>query len=396
MPTALKIDFMKDCKKVELGEICEMFSGGTPDSENKDYYNGDIPFIRSAEISGNKTLLYLSESGYNNSSAKMVDYGDLLYALYGANSGECAISKQCGAINQAILCIRSKNESISYIYYILLNKKKRIISKYLQGGQGNLSAAIIKKIKINLPPIEEQEKIAEILSTQDKFIELKQKLVDRKKQQKKWLMQNLLTGKIRLKDFEGEWKKVKLGNIADVKGGKRIPKGYQLQNENNGFPYITVSDMENGTVNKSTIKYVPIDIIDNIKRYKIYSDDIYISVAGTLGLIGTIPKELNGANLTENADKICDYHCNKQYLISMLSSEIIQNQIKTSQTNNAQPKLAIEQIKNFVFNLPQLEEQTAIAEILSAQDKEIELLEKQLEQEKLKKKALIQFLLKEE
>ncbi len=282
---------------------------------------------------------------------------------------------------------------LRYIFYFIQTIK---IKNLIYGNIPKLTGNNFKSLKISVPSLEIQQKIAEILSAQDKVIELKQKLIDRKKQQKKWLMQNLLTGKIRLKDFEGEWKKVKLGNIADVKGGKRIPKGYQLQNENNGFPYITVSDMENGTVNKSTIKYVPIDIIDNIKRYKIYSDDIYISVAGTLGLIGTIPKELNGANLTENADKICDYHCNKQYLISMLSSEIIQNQIKTSQTNNAQPKLAIEQIKNFVFNLPQLEEQTAIAEILSAQDKEIELLEKQLEQEKLKKKALIQFLLKEE
>ena len=282
---------------------------------------------------------------------------------------------------------------LRYIFYFIQTIK---IKNLIYGNIPKLTGNNFKSLKISVPSLEIQQKIAEILSAQDKLIELKQKLIDRKKQQKKWLMQNFLTGKIRLKDFEGEWKKVKLGNIADVKGGKRIPKGYQLQNENNGFPYITVSDMENGTVNKSTIKYVPIDIIDNIKRYKIYSDDIYISVAGTLGLIGTIPKELNGANLTENADKICDYHCNKQYLISMLSSEIIQNQIKTSQTNNAQPKLAIEQIKNFVFNLPQLEEQTAIAEILSAQDKEIELLEKQLEQEKLKKKALIQFLLKEE
>ncbi len=282
---------------------------------------------------------------------------------------------------------------LRYIFYFIQTIK---IKNLIYGNIPKLTGNNFKSLKISVPSLEIQQKIAEILSAQDKLIELKQKLIDQKKQQKKWLMQNFLTGKIRLKDFEGEWKKVKLGNIADVKGGKRIPKGYQLQNENNGFPYITVSDMENGTVNKSTIKYVPIDIIDNIKRYKIYSDDIYISVAGTLGLIGTIPKELNGANLTENADKICDYHCNKQYLISMLSSEIIQNQIKTSQTNNAQPKLAIEQIKNFVFNLPQLEEQTAIAEILSAQDKEIELLEKQLEQEKLKKKALIQFLLKEE
>ena len=390
----MKIDFMKDCKKVELGEICEMFSGGTPDSENKDYYNGDIPFIRSAEISGNKTLLYLSESGYNNSSAKMVDYGDLLYALYGANSGECAISKQCGAINQAILCIRSKNESISYIYYILLNKKKRIISKYLQGGQGNLSAAIIKKIKINLPPIEEQEKIAEILSTQDKFIELKQKLVDRKKQQKKWLMQNLLTGKIRLKGFEGEWEKVKLGEIGSTYAGL---SGKTKEDFGHGkakyIPYINI--FNNTFVDVSALEDIEVDEKQNCVK----KGDVFFTTSSEtpeeVGMSSVLLQDVENTYLNSfcfgyRPEKIFD----SIFLAFMLRSDLIRKQFKIlaqgiSRFNISKTK-AMEDISIYI---PVLEEQTAIAKILSAQDKEIELLEKELEQEKLKKKALMQLLL---
>lgn len=185
-------------EKVKLGEVCEMFSGGTPKSDEKAYYNGNIPFIRSAEISSNHTELFISESGYKNSSAKMVNINDLLYALYGANSGECAISKQYGAINQAILCIRCDNILTYYLYSCLTYMKENIIVKYLQGGQGNLSATIIKGIQLKVPDINEQTAIAEILSAQDKEIELLEKQLEQEKLKKKALMQLLLTGKIRV------------------------------------------------------------------------------------------------------------------------------------------------------------------------------------------------------
>ena len=93
-----------DVKKFD--KFAKFFSGGTPLTSKKEYYSGSIPFIKSGEIYFDKTEQFLSEEGLNNSSAKMVEIGDLLYALYGANSGEVAISKVRGAINQAILCIR--------------------------------------------------------------------------------------------------------------------------------------------------------------------------------------------------------------------------------------------------------------------------------------------------
>ena len=98
-------EFSGDWEVKKLGDECRFFSGGTPLTTNRSYYDGNIPFIRSAEISGDTTELTISESGLNNSSAKMVQKGDLLYALYGATSGEVSISKIDGAINQAILCI---------------------------------------------------------------------------------------------------------------------------------------------------------------------------------------------------------------------------------------------------------------------------------------------------
>lgn len=190
--------FSGEWKETKLGKVCSMFSGGTPRSDNKDFYFGNIPFIRSAEIDLFNTELFITELGYKNSSAKMIQKGDLLYALYGANSGDCAIAKQFGAINQAILCIRSKSESILYIYYNLMFQKSNIVNKYLQGGQGNLSAIILKNVFICLPSLPEQNAIAQILSTADKEIELLKKDIEQEKLKKKSLMQLLLTGIVRV------------------------------------------------------------------------------------------------------------------------------------------------------------------------------------------------------
>ncbi len=154
----------------KLGDIGVFFSGGTPKSSNKEYYNGDIPFIKSGEISQNKTEQFITKLALENSSAKMVKKGDLLFALYGATSGECAISKIEGAINQAILVIRTNENNIFLLNYFKFNKDN-IIKKFLQGGQGNLSAEIIKMLIFNFPCLEEQEKIANFLSSIDNKID---------------------------------------------------------------------------------------------------------------------------------------------------------------------------------------------------------------------------------
>lgn len=154
-----------------LGDICIFYSGGTPTTSIKEYYNGEIPFIRSAEISSEKTELNISIHGLENSSAKMVKKGDLLYALYGATSGEVAISKIDGAINQAILCIKTNSCDSKYLELLLVHNKENIIGTYIQGGQGNLSANIIKNLKYKIPCIDEQKKIATFFIKIDTLIE---------------------------------------------------------------------------------------------------------------------------------------------------------------------------------------------------------------------------------
>ncbi|MCY3024931.1 restriction endonuclease subunit S [Aerococcus sp. JJEM-2022a] len=185
-------NFEEEWIQDKLGNLSNCFSGGTPNSNNKAYYQGDIPFIRSGEINANSTELYISENAVKESSAKIINKGDLLFALYGATSGEVAISKIGGAINQAILVIFPNNDiDRNFLkYYLELNKNK-ILSTYLQGGQGNLSGKIVKNILIKFPSKQNQIEIKNLLLKLDNIIILEQSKLEKYQDIKNKLLQSL-------------------------------------------------------------------------------------------------------------------------------------------------------------------------------------------------------------
>lgn len=173
--------------EIMIGKITYSYSGGTPTAGNSDYYGGDIPFIRSGEIHQDTTELYLTQKGLDNSSAKMVKKGTILYALYGANSGDVDVAKIDGAINQAILAIIPQESLDSeFLSYLLQSRKDDIVGRYIQGGQGNLSAALLKDYSIKYPnELQEQRRIASFFSSLDKQIETQMQQVEKLKQVKK-------------------------------------------------------------------------------------------------------------------------------------------------------------------------------------------------------------------
>ncbi len=152
--------------------------------------------------------------------------------------------------------------------------------------------------------------------------------------------------------------------MVTVLGGKRIPAGKKLTKNNTGHIYIRVSDMKDNTVSTNDLQYVPEDIYPGISRYIINKDDVYITVAGTIGRMGKIPPELDGANLTENADRLVFGCIDQDWLIWCLNSPIAQNQIHDATTQVGQPKLAIKRIEELLIPLPPLAEQERIVERL--------------------------------
>ena len=158
------------------------------------------------------------------------------------------------------------------------------------------------------------------------------------------------------------WRWCRLGTIAAVLGGKRIPAGRKLTEFNTGHVYIRVSDMTDGGVSTDRLLYVPEDIYPSISKYIINKADVFITVAGTIGRVGKIPDELDGANMTENADRLVLAGVNQDWLIKVLQSGMIQEQIAQATTQVGQPKLAIARIERFLIPLPPLAEQHRIVQ----------------------------------
>ena len=194
-------------------------------------------------------------------------------------------------------------------------------------------------------------------------------------------------------DIPDDWDIKKLEpNVGFVRSGKRLPKGYYVTPIPTQHPYIRVADMRPGYVDVEGLMYVPDEAYFWIQKYRIYRDDIYISVAGTLGIVGQIPGYLDGANLTENANRITDIKCNIKFLMYWLMSSKIQGLINQTQTLGAQPKLALTRIRNFPIILPPIEEQRQIAEVLCNVDTLITNLRKLIRKKKDIRQGTMQML----
>ena len=250
--------------------------------------------------------------------------------------------------------------------------------------------------ELPLPKQMDRKKIAEILSIQDKVIELKEKLIEEKKKQKKYLMQNLLTGKMRLKGFTDEWKKYVMGNLGNTYSGL---SGKNKDDFGKGKPYIPYTNIFlNPIIDVNELGYV--DVLENEKQSKVCYGDIFFTTSSET------PEEVGMSSvLLENVDELylnsfCfGFRLNNFSVLSPIYAshyfrgDTFRNILNRLAQGATRFNLSKNNLLKSILLLPPLEEQKAIAEILSTQDKEIELLQKQLEQEKQKKKALLQLLL---
>lgn len=256
---------------------------------------------------------------------------------------------------------------------------------------------ILKNSLIPIPPEEEQKRITDKINSvfsfldtidtlqsqyQDNLATLKSKIIDAGIQGKlteqlpedgtaEELYQQIHTNQgIEKKDIADinadlpeipfTWCWVHLGDIVRVLGGKRIPAGRKLTTEDTGHKYIRISDMKNRSVDAEKLQFVPEDIYPSIAQYIIHKEDVYITVAGTIGRVGKIPESVDGANLTENADRLVFSNLDQDWLIYCLTSTFVQKQIEYLTTQVAQPKLAIKRIQEFLLPLPPFAEQKRI------------------------------------
>lgn len=372
----------QEWKVKKLGDVAESFSGGTPKAGNNEYYDGNIPFIRSGEIHQKNTALFLSELGLAESSAKIVEKGDLLIALYGANSGDSAISQINGAINQAILCIRPYNLLTFFLCSFLELKRNMYVAKYLQGGQGNLSGDIVNNYIIPIPPLPEQQKIAEILNMWDKAIEKQTQLIEKLELRKKGLMQQLLTGKKRLPGFSGEWKKVK----ADLLFGSSSIRSNKLE------PLLSVTQ-DKGVVPRDMLETRVTMPNGDLSSFKLVNvGDFVISLRSFEGGLeyskyrGIVSPAYTVLNKKIDISDVF-------YKVYFKSNDFIQRLAVAVIGIRDGKQISYSDFCYIKIPYPSLQEQNAIANIFVSCDYEILLAKQKLSSFQQQKKGLMQILL---
>ncbi len=208
-------------KRLLLGDIASIASGGTPSRSNPEFWGGDIPWVKTGEVQFNRiknTEERITHAGVAGSATKIFPKYTLLMAMYGQGKtrGQVAILEIDAAINQACAAITlQSSEDTAYLYHYLAFNYQNIRKLSNSGSQENLSADLIRSIPIHYPSQVERRKIADILSTWDEALEKLDALIAAKDRRKQALMQQLLTGRKRVKGAVGAWKKVRMSEVLE-------------------------------------------------------------------------------------------------------------------------------------------------------------------------------------
>ena len=377
-----------------------------PTAGASEFYGGNIPFIRSGEIHESKTELFLTDAGLNNSSAKVVEKGTLLYALYGATSGEVGISKIKGAINQAILAIYpNKTVDKRFLANYLQSHKQKIVGELLQGGQGNLSGALVKSISVNYPNNREQQAISDYVDSLDSQISASTSRLASLKQMKAASLQAMFpqegetVPKIRFKGFEGEWKKVMFSETFEFLKNNSLSRA-ELSNEGDivnvhyGDVLIKYGDLLN--IQNEELTFIADNKIGNTlyNSCHLQNGDIIIADAAEDNTVGKCSEIVNICNkrVVSGLHTIPCRPLNRfaqGYLGHYINSESYHNQLLPLIQGSKISSISKKTLSQTIVLVPSIEEQKCIGNYFTSLDRQISLQSQRLEKLKQIKSACL-------
>lgn len=374
-----------------IGNITDSFSGGTPNSSNKEFYSGDIPFIRSGEIKSTGTELYISREALEISSAKLVKKGDILFALYGATSGEVAISKIDGAINQAILALKPiEGFDAKFLESFFVKEKQNILDKYLQGGQGNLSGSIIKNISLRIPEYSEQQSIGSLFRTLDDLLLSYKENLANYQDYKATMLSKMFPKEgekepeIRLDGFEGEWEKGLWKDEIIISTNMVDPKNEMYSN----LPHIAPGNIESFTGRiLENVKFVKDENLISGKFKFSAGDVIFGKINPQLGKYFYASCE----GLTSSDAYVLNSkgHLDQRFIFCLIQTKHFFNYSVSVSRRTGMPKINRDELNSFKFLMPNIKEQYAIGKFFFNLDKIITSYQVKIsELENLKKKLL--------
>lgn len=375
---------LEDLANVERGKF-----SARPRNDPK-FYNGTTPFVQTGDVSSSDTYLREYTQTLNDEGvkvSKIFPKGTILVTI-AANIGDSAIAEfdvACPDSVVGIQCYQEKSNNI-WLKFKIDTIKKNLDNEAGKNAQKNINLQLLKPLKILTPPLPEQEKIAAILSTWDKAISTTDALLANSRQQKKALMQQLLTGERRLPGFTGEWKVVRAGSVLHEEGARN--RGSKIKR------VLSVTNQKGFVLPEEQFsKRVASDNIENykiIKRGQFGYNPSRLNV-GSFGRLDTFEEGILSPLYVIFSIK--DEYIDSDFFLAWMHSGETRQRIKGSTQGSVRESVSFNALASFPLNLPPLDEQRAIAAVLDAADREIVLLEQKAACLREEKKALMQQLL---
>ena len=382
-----------------LGEIAEIRNGSTPSTGNPAYWNGSIPWCTPTDITNTSgkylftTERSITTDGLNSCGASLLPTGALLLCSR-ATIGEVKIARSPICTNQGFKSLIPKEEVFNqFLYYLVVTLKPKMIdlstgSTFLEIGKHDLAS-----IKVRLPPRSEQYTVAEALSDVDGLLESLDVLITKKQAIKQATMQQLLTGKIRLPGFGGEWETRRLGKLGPFLKGRGIKRE---DVSSTGYSCILYGELytkyENYILN--AVARIPSSIAQTALPIKT-GDLLFAGSGETSEEIGRCAAYLGDEPAYAGGDVIVltPLEQNSLYLGYLMNQPTVARQKARMGQGDAVVHINTRNLAQIQIDLPPVEEQTAIAAILFDMDTEIATLERRRDKTRTLKNGMMQQLL---
>ncbi|WP_286708355.1 restriction endonuclease subunit S [Psychrobacter sp. UBA2514] len=396
VPKGWEVRNLENLASVERGKF-----SARPRNDPK-YYGGEIPFVQTGDIAGAKTYLKSYSQTLNEEGLKVSRLfpKDTILITIAANIGDVAITSFDVACPDSLVAIQPKEgTNVIWLYFYLETCQKELDGQATQNAQKNINLQVLRPLEVLTPPLPEQQKIAKILSTWDKAISTTERLIENSTQQKKALMQQLLTGKKRLlnddgKRFEDEWEEGLLGDLVDVTTGYAFKSNEFVEHKNDSYSIVRMSDLKEGVLNLTQSARVPKSTVVGLERYKLSEGDFIFGMSGSLDNYATVKNVDLPCYLNQRVGKIrAKSNSNQDFVSYIYLSDRVRESILNKAAGAAQLNISIGDLRKTSIRYPNKKEQQKIATVLINADKEIDLLEQQLADLQQEKKALMQVLL---
>lgn len=397
-------ELLKNWKQEPLKEVLETLeSGGRPKGGAQ---KEGIPSIGGEHLNSNgrfnfETMKFVPENYFKAMNRGLIKKEDVLIVKDGATTGKTSfVDKnfpyENSAVNEHVFIARPNIKLFpKYLFYFLYSGNgQQQLKKCITGSaQGGINLSILDHISIIYPESKDMQVLI-VSAIETQFTRLDEAVKNLKivKQKLEIYRKSVLKKAFEKKDG---WEEKKISELCEIKGGKRVPKGEKFSETKTVHPYLRVTDFENYSINQEGLCFVTEETFKKISRYIINEDEVFISIAGTIGRVGMIPENLNGANLTENAAKLTNFkNIFPRFMMYYLASPYLEQVISFSTKATSQPKLALFRIGNMNLNYPMKieEQQQIVSEIeskFSVIDKVEQIVEGSLEKaEKLRKSIL--------